>query len=242
MAIASIKDKRILIAGASGGIGLACAEMALKEEAFVLGSYRTMNERLSSLCESYPDRLTAFELDISDRDKTGDMVRKAVRSFGGIDAVINCIGVTAPAPLFSADPNEWEKTVQTDLFSAFRIMQSVIVPLVSRRGGALVSISSVYGSRGGIGQSAYCAAKAGIEGLTRAAALELAGKNIRINAVAPGFITTDMTADIDEAEMKKTIPAGRFGKTEEVAALVSFLCSDEAAYITGQVINIAGGL
>lgn len=245
MAIASIKDKRILIAGASGGIGLACAQMALKEEAFVLGSYRAMNEKLSSLNETYPDRLTTFELDISDRDKTGDTVRKAVRSFGGIDAVINCIGVTSPAPLFSADPDEWEKTVKTDLFSAFRIMQSVIVPLVSRRGGAVVNISSVYGSRGGIGQSSYCAAKAGIEGLTRAAALELAGKNIRVNAVAPGFIETNMTDVLDERFRQKAlseIPMKRFGTADEVAALCLFLISDAAAYITGQTFTADGGL
>lgn len=240
-----LTNKTILITGVSGGIGLACAERAISEGAYVVGTYRTMNDRLSEISQKYPEKIKLFRLDVSEKETIAPCIKKAVSEAGGIDAVINCIGITSPAPLFSVSPEDWERTVETDLFSIFRIMQSVVIPLVSRKGGSIVNLSSVFGTKGGMGQSSYCASKAGIEGLTRAAASELAGKKIRINAVAPGFIETPMTDGLD-AKFKENalsrIPAKRFGKPEEVAALCLFLVSDDAAYITGQVFTIDGGL
>ncbi|MBO6229576.1 MAG: SDR family oxidoreductase [Ruminiclostridium sp.] len=233
-----LEGKKVLVTGISGGIGYACGKLFIDEGANVLGSYRTMKPELETLGAKL------FQLDINDRDNIAKTVKAEIRAFGGIDALVNCIGITAPEPLFAADPAKWENVVETNLFSAMRIMQSAIVPL-ARKGGAIINISSVFGIKGGIGQSSYCASKGALDAMTRAAALELAGKNIRVNAVAPGFIETEMTAGFDEkfrAESIARIPMKRFGKPEEIADLCAFLISDRAKYITGQSFVIDGGL
>ncbi|MBO6301825.1 MAG: SDR family oxidoreductase [Ruminiclostridium sp.] len=186
-----LEGKKVLVTGISGGIGLACGGLFIDEGAEVLGSYRTMKPELEALGAKL------FALDVNDRDSIAKTVKSEIRSFGGIDALVNCIGISAPEPLFAADPVKWENIIETNLFSAMRIMQGAIVPLV-KKGGAIVNISSVFGIRGGIGQSGYSASKGALDAMTRAAALELAGKNIRVNAVAPGFIETEMTAGLDE--------------------------------------------
>lgn len=240
------EGKNILVTGISGGIGLAVARRLIDEGARVLGSYRKMKEELRELTASVPeDRLSLFELDTADRDQISAIIKARIRDFGGIDALINCIGITHPEPLFAADTSKWEQVIENNLFSGMRIMQAVIVPLISRRKGAIIHLSSIFGSIGGIGQSSYCASKAGLDAMTRAAALELAGKGIRVNTVAPGFVETEMTAGFNEkfrAESMEQIPMKRFGKAEEVAALCAFLASDEAQYITGQTFVIDGGL
>ena len=234
-----LDGKKILVTGISGGIGLACARLFLAEGAEVLGSYRTMKPELKELGAKL------FELDTDERDNISAAVKNEIREFGGIDAVVNCIGITCPAPLFSASPDKWDNVVETNLFSSMRIMQGAIIPLVSKRGGAIVNISSVFGIKGGVGQSSYCASKGALDAMTRAAALELAGKNIRVNTVSPGFIETDMTAGFDEkfrTDCLSRIPMKRFGAPEEVAELCAFLISDKARYITGQSFVIDGGL
>ena len=234
-----LEGKKVLVTDISGGIGLACGKLFIAEGAEVLGSYRTMKPELEALGAKL------FALDTDDRENIEKTVKAEIRSFGGIDALVNCIGITAPEPLFAAAPVKWENVIETNLFSAMRIMQGAIVPLVSKKGGAIVNISSVFGIRGGVGQSGYCASKGALDAMTRAAATELAGKNIRVNTVAPGFIETEMTAGFDEkfrTESLAKIPMKRFGKPEEVAELCAFLISDKAKYITGQSYVIDGGL
>ena len=233
-----LERKKVLVTGIFGGIGYACGKLFIDEGANVLGSYRTMKPELETLGAKL------FQLDINDRDNIAKTVKAEIRAFGSIDALVNCIGITAPEPLFAADPTKWENVVETNLFSAMRIMQGAIAPLV-KKGGAIVNISSVFGIRGGIGQSSYCASKGALDAMTRAAALELAGKNIRVNTVAPGFIETEMTAGFEEKfreESLAKIPMKRFGKPEEIADLCAFLISDRAKYITGQSFVIDGGL
>ena len=236
----SLNEKKVLITGISGGIGMAVARRFLEEGALVLGSYRSWNDSLDQL-----DQAVLFPMDTGNRDEISGILRSAIRSFGGIDVLVNCIGITHPEPLFSADASAWEQVIQTNLFTAMRISQAVIVPLISRKKGAIIHISSIFGSLGGIGQSSYCASKAGMDAMTRALSLELAAKKIRVNTIAPGFIETEMTAGFTpefRASSEQQIPMKRFGKPEEVAALCAFLASDDAAYITGQTFVIDGGL
>ena len=234
----TLEGKKVLVTGISGGIGLACAKLFIDEGAEILGSYRTMKPELEQLSAKL------FQLDTSDRNSIARTVKTAIREFGGIDALVNCIGITAPEPLFAADPAKWENVVETNRFSAMLITQSLVVPL-ARKGGSIINISSVFGIKGGIGQSSYCASKGALDAMTRSAAIELAAKNIRVNTVAPGFIDTDMTSGFDEKFREETlakIPMKRFGKPEEVAELAAFLISDRAKYITGQSFVIDGGL
>ncbi len=257
------EGKKILVTGISGGIGLHVAKRFLEEGGQVLGSYRRMKPELEEL-KKFAVRaslnpqtqeesenigketgLKLFELDTADRSQIGPVIKARIREFGKIDALVNCIGVTHPDLLFSADPEQWEKVVENNLFSAMRIVQAVTIPLISKKHGVILNISSIFGQIGGPGQSSYCASKAALDGMTRAIALELAPKKIRVNTVAPGFIDTDMTAGLNEKmkeESLQNIPLKRFGKPEEIAALCAYLASDEAAYITGQTFVIDGGL
>ena len=236
-----LEGKKALVTGISGGIGIAVAERLIQEGAEVLGSYRSMKPELEALKEG----VKLFQLDTDARSEIADTLRQEIRAFGGIDILINCIGITNSEPLYAANADKWEKVVETNLFSAMRIMQAAIVPIISKKNGAIINISSIFGSVGGIGQSSYCASKAALDGMTRAVALELAAKKIRVNTVAPGFIETDMTSGFSEEFRKESIdsvPMKRFGKPEEVAALCAFLASDDARYITGQTFMIDGGL
>ncbi len=236
-----LQGKRVLITGISGGIGLAVAERFLEAGARILGSYRTWKPEM----ESRLSEATLFKLDMDRRNEIAGLLRAEIRRFGGIDAMVNCVGITHPEPLFSADAASWEHVVETNLFSAMRVTQAVIVPILSARQGTILQVSSVFGTVGGVGQSSYCASKAGLDAMTRALALELAGKRIRVNTVAPGYIDTEMTAGMDEDSRKQCeqqIPMKRFGKPEEIAALCAFLVSDDASYITGQTFVIDGGL
>lgn len=245
-----LEGKKALITGISGDIGLAVARRFLTGGASVLGSYRNENDALRNLQteteqKDRGDTLQLFRMNTDDRESIAGEIRRQIRAFGGIDILVNCIGITKPEPLFSADASAWEKLVETNLFSAMRITQAVIVPLISRRKGAIIHISSIFGSVGGIGQTSYCASKGALDAMTRSAALELAGKGIRVNAVAPGFVETGMTAGFTEEFRKEcieSIPLKRFGAPDEVAALCEFLAGDDAAYITGQVFRIDGGL
>ncbi len=238
-----LDGKKAIIIGASGGIGLTCAELFLEEGAAVSGSYRKMNDKLQNFSDNHSVYL--FSLDLSCKEKISAQMRMAVKRLGGIDILVNAAGITEPDLLFSANPQKWENVIQCNLLGIFYTMQSVIIPMLSNKGGSIINISSVFGIKGGVGQSSYCVSKAGIIGLTKSTALELAEKNIRINAVAPGYIETAMTAEFTEEFSRKCmdeIPMKRFGTAKEVAHLCAFLASERSAYITGQTFVIDGGL
>ena len=236
-----LTGKNVLITGISGGIGLAAAKRFLAAGARVCGSYRTWKPCLEEL----GPEAVLFQMDTENLDEISGILKSQIRAFGGIDVLVNCIGITHPEPLFSANASAWENVVRSNLFSAMRITQAAIIPLVSRKKGAIIHISSIFGTVGGVGQSSYCASKAGLDAMTRALCLELAGKKIRVNTVAPGYVETEMTESFtpdQRRECEETVPLKRFGKPEEVAALCEFLASDDAEYITGQTFVIDGGL
>ena len=236
-----LTGKNVIITGISGGIGLAAAKRFLAAGARVCGSYRTWKPCLEEL----GPEAVLFQMDTENRDEISGILKSQIRAFGGIDVLINCIGITHPEPLFSANASAWENVVKSNLFSAMRITQAAIIPLVSRKKGAIIHISSIFGTVGGVGQSSYCASKAGLDAMTRALCLELAGKKIRVNTIAPGYVETEMTESLtpdQRRECEETVPLKRFGKPEEVAALCEFLASDDAEYITGQTFVIDGGL
>ena len=184
-----LTGKNVIITGISGGIGLAVAKRFLAAGARVCGSYRTWKPCLEEL----GPEAVLFQMDTENRDEISGILKSQIRAFGGIDVLINCIGITHPEPLFSANASAWENVVKSNLFSAMRITQAAIIPLVSRKKGAIIHISSIFGTVGGVGQSSYCASKAGLDAMTRALCLELAGKKIRVNTVAPGYVETEMT-------------------------------------------------
>ena len=238
-----LDGKKAIIIGASGGIGLACAKEFLAEGAIVSGSYRKMNESLSQLEGN--ENFSTFQLDLKNQENIQPTLKAAINNVNGINVLVNAAGISNPELLHAANISEWHNVIESNLMSVFYTMQGVIVPMLKSGGGSIVNVSSVFGIKGGVGQSSYCAAKAGIIGMTKAAAVELAGKKIRINSVAPGFIETAMTENFSDKQRQKylsEIPMKRFGNAEEVADLCVFLASDKSSYITGQTFVIDGGL
>lgn len=240
-----LENKNILIVGASGGIGAACARKCLEEGAHVWGTYRTKSEKLQELQNEFPNSFQIAVLDLAELENIAQTVKQMVREMKTIDVLINAAGITYPELAFSAKKENWEKVISCNLLGSFYTMQSVLVPMISKKRGSIINISSVFGLKGGIGQSSYCASKAGIIGMSKAVAAEVVSKNIRVNIVAPGYIETAMIKDMDEKRRQENlekIPMRRFGEPEEVADLCVFLASDKSAYITGQTFVIDGGL
>lgn len=240
-----LEEKRVIIVGASGGIGFACAAECIKEGAVVSGSYRNGKSVPEELSAEYPDRMFPFYLDLSDRSSISSAIKEQVKQMGGVDVLINAAGITCPELVYSVKSENWDNVINSNLSAVFTSMQSVVLPMMSAKHGSIINISSAFGVKGGAGQSSYCASKAGILGITRAAAVELAAKNIRVNAVAPGYIETAMTKGFSDEQRQKCIdgiPLRRFGKPQEVAQLCVFLASDKSEYITGQTFIIDGGL
>ena len=240
-------NKYALVTGASRGIGRAIAERLARDGYTVLLNYHSNTaaaEAAKAAIEACGGKAELLPFDVADGKGAETALTAWEQTHEGehISVLVNNAGIRRDGLLVFMGEDDWHDVMRTTTEAFYYITRHVLPAMLRARNGRIVNITSVSGVSGLPGQANYSAAKAALIGATKALSKEIAARKVTVNAVAPGFITTDMTADIDEAEMKKTIPAGRFGKPEEVAALVSFLCSDEAAYITGQVINIAGGL
>lgn len=243
-----LSGKTALVTGASRGIGRAIAQRFAAEGAFVVVNYAgneaAAGETLAAIAAAGGDAVLS-RFDVGDASQVDAAVKAIVEQRGRIDILVNNAGVTRDNLLMRLTGDDFDAVVRTNLKGTFLVTKVVSRQMIRQRSGRIVNMSSVVGEMGNAGQSVYAATKAGIIGFTKAMARELAPRSITVNAIAPGFITTDMTQSLPEAtraEFAERIPLGRFGAPEEVAELALFLASDAAAYVTGQVVNINGGM
>jgi 3-oxoacyl-[acyl-carrier protein] reductase len=242
-----LQDLRILVTGASRGIGAGIARDLAAHGAKVAGLATSIANLAGTRAqiESLGAEFLALEGDITNPATAEAAVTAVQKQWGGIDAVVANAGITRDNLLIRMSPDEWDSVLKTNLSGAFWFLKSATRPMMKQRAGRIVLIGSVVATTGNAGQANYCAAKAGLEGLARSAALELGSRNITINVVAPGFIKTDMTDAVPEAmrtAMLAKIALGRQGTPEEVAGAVRFLVGPAGAYVTGQVLLVDGGL
>ena len=233
-----------MVTGGAAGIGRATATGFVKEGAKV--AICDVNpEAGKTTAESLGPEATFQQVDVSDNKSVNDWVESVVSQYGQIDVMVNNAGITRDGLIMRMKEADWDAVLNVNLKSAFNCIKAVSKTMVKQRSGRIINLASVVGVIGNPGQANYVASKAGIIGLTKAVAKELASRNITVNAVAPGFIETDMTASLpDKAReaMVAQIPLGRAGTAGDIAAAVVFLASDQAAYITGQVIHVSGGM
>ncbi|MCB0721834.1 MAG: 3-oxoacyl-[acyl-carrier-protein] reductase [Ignavibacteriae bacterium] len=239
--MSEFKDKVVIVTGGSRGIGKSIAELFNEEGAKVTVTYK------NKIDADHFDKLGIkhAQCDVADLKAVTDFIDSVIKEHGQIDVLVNNAGVTKDGLLMRMSEDDWDLVIDTNLKGVFNLTKAVSRHMMSKRQGKIINMTSIVGIIGNAGQANYCASKAGVIGFTKATAKEFASRNININAVAPGFIETEMTQELSD-EVKQnylnSIPMKRMAKSEEVARLVKFLASDDAGYITGQVIQIDGGL
>jgi len=243
----SLDGRVAIVTGAAQGIGKAIATVLEKRKAAVLVSDRLFEKAKETAAELVADGAVAVacEVDVSRADSVYAMVERALSLWGRVDILVNNAGITRDGLILRMKDDDWDAVLSVNLKGTFNGMKAVLPVMSKQRRGRIINLSSVVGAIGNAGQANYAASKAAVVGLTKTAAREYASRGITVNAVAPGFIDTAMTASLPQAAKEtllRQIPAGRFGGVEDVAHAVAFLTSDEAAYITGQVIHVNGGM
>ncbi len=245
----SFKDKVVLVTGGSRGIGRACALAFARAGASTVVISYAGNEAAAQesvgLLQAAGAKAEAVRFDVADTAACSSAVEGIVKTHGRLDVLVNNAGVAVDGLVMRLKDEDWDKQLDTNLKGAFALIRAASRPMMKQRGGAIINISSIIGEMGNAGQAAYSASKAGLIGLTKSIAKELASRSIRVNAVTPGFIGTDMTSHLNDElrqKMLEAIPLGRLGSPEEVAQAVLFLASDAASYITGEVLKVNGGM
>jgi len=241
-------DKCALITGATRGIGKQIAITLAKQGYNIALNYRKENEELENTkkeIEKIGVQILAVKGDVANFEDCENFVKQVIERFGQIDVLVNNAGITKDMLLMKMKKEDFEQVIDTNLVGTFNVTKNVVPYMMKARSGRIINISSVVGISGNAGQTNYSASKAGIIGFTKSLAKEIASRNILVNAVAPGFIETNMTdvlKDDVKQEIAKNIPLKRMGTTQDVANVVKFLASDDSSYITGQVINVDGGM
>ena len=246
-----IKDKVCIVTGAARGIGAAIVKKLAENGAHVAFTYVSDSsaEKAAGLENELSNngvKVKAYKSNAADFAQCETLVNDVLKDFGKIDVCVNNAGISKDNLLLRLSPEQWEEVMRVNLSSVYNMTKQVIRPMMKAKSGSIVNMTSIIGIRGNAGQASYAASKAGIIGFTKSIAAELGSRNVRCNAIAPGFIETDMTHYLKEGSAAeaflKDIPLGRFGKADEVAELTLFLAGDKSAYITGQVISICGGM
>jgi 3-oxoacyl-[acyl-carrier protein] reductase len=239
-----LTGKRALVTGASSGLGLAIARTLHKAGATV-GLSGTRREALETLAGELKERAYILPCNLSDRADTDKLIPAAEAAMGGVDILVNNAGITRDMLFMRMKDEDWDAVLAVNLTAAFRLSRAVLRGMMRKRYGRIINITSVAGAVGNPGQANYTAAKAGLTGMTKSLANEVASRGVTVNCVAPGVIESPMTQALNEAQRErllKLIPAERFGTSEEIGASVLYLASDEAAYVTGQTLHINGGM
>ena len=244
-----LEGKVAIVTGGSRGIGEAIAKKFAENGADVAFTYLSSDEKAKALETSLSAlgvKSKAFKSDAAKFEDAESLINEVMKDFGKVDICVNNAGISIDNLLLRMTPEQWEKVINTNLTSVYNITKQVIRPMMKARSGSIINMSSIVGVKGNAGQSSYAASKAGIIGFTKSIAAELGSRNIRCNAIAPGFVETDMTQYLKEGDAAKgflsKIPLGRFGTAEDIANVSLFLASDMSAYVTGQVISACGGL
>jgi len=243
-----LTGKTAFITGASRGIGKSIARIFAEQGANIVFTHLSSEEQGQAAVDelkSFGVKVCAYRSDASNFNAVNDLIQEIIKEFGRLDILVNNAGITRDNLLLRMGEQDWDDVIQVNLKSAFNTVKAAAKPMISQRCGSIINISSVVGIKGNAGQANYAASKAGMIGFTKSIALELGSRNIRCNAIAPGFIQTAMTEELSQAtveEWVKQIPLRRMGTPEDVANCALFLASDAASYITGQVIQVDGGM
>ena len=245
-----LQKKIAIVTGGTRGIGRAIVERLAQHGASVVFTYQSSaakaNELSAALSEQYPEQsFKGYQSDASLFEQASELANLVVKEFGTVDILVNNAGIARDNLLLRMTEQQWDDVIANNLKSVFNLTKQVVKPMLKQRKGSIINITSIIGLKGNAGQANYAASKAGIVGFTKSVAQELGSRNIRCNAIAPGYIETDMTNNLGEGIKESfvdNIPMKRFGKAEEVADAVVFLASDMAAYISGQTLSVCGAL
>lgn len=241
-----LKDKVAIVTGGSRGIGKAAALALAEQGAKLVVNYARSSDAAKAIAREISEaggEAIAIQANVAQSEDVDNLIKQTLDKFKRIDVLVNNAGITQDTLLLRMKPEQWQAVIDLNLTGVFLCTKAVSKTMLKQRSGRIINIASVAGQMGNPGQANYSAAKAGVIGLTKTVAKEMAQRGVTVNAVAPGFIETDMTHDLQSEEIIKFIPLGRYGKPEEVAGMIRFLAADPAAaYITGQVFNVDGGM